>query len=121
MLSNRKSNIKKYYLVKLNKLLIIIILMIFYDKMMGTNYFSLNSKNLFINKKLDFNNKITIAFYSPSIKNGGIERVTATLLNYLGNSNIFNLYLFTKKDKENNEFFIPEKIKRKVIKTNEKL
>lgn len=121
MLSNRKSNIKKYYIVKLNKLLIIIMLMIFYDIMLGTNYFSLNFNNLLINKKLDFNNKIKLAFYSPSIKNGGIERITATLLNYLGNSNIFNLYLFTKKDKENDEFFIPKKIKRKVIKTNEKL
>ncbi len=89
--------------------------------MFTNKYFALNSKNLFINKKLYYNKKIKVAFYSPSIKNGGIERITATLLNYLNNSNIFNIYLFTKKDKENNEFMIPEKIKRIVIKTNEKL
>ena len=89
--------------------------------MLGNEYLPLNSKNLFINKKLYNNNKIKVAFYSPSIKNGGIERITATLLNYLNNSNIFNIYLFTKKDKETNEFLIPEKIKRIVIKTNRKL
>ena len=102
-------------------MLFIIILVIFYDKIFENSYLALNLNNSFKNKKLDLNNKIKVAFYSRSIKNGGIERIAATLLNYLNNCNIFNLYLFTKNDKENNEFLIPEKIKRITIKTNEKL
>jgi hypothetical protein len=44
-----------------------------------------------------FNIKIKIATYIYSLKNGGIERNTALLLNYLSQIEIFELYLFNKK------------------------
>ena len=46
---------------------------------------------------IKFNIKIKIATYIYSLKNGGIERNTALLLNYLSQIEIFELYLFNKK------------------------
>ena len=61
-------------------------------------------------------NKIKIAIYTYCIKNGGRARVTALLLKYLFRNKIFNLFLFTRKFKENNEYIFPEDIKRVIIK-----
>ena len=62
--------------------------------------------------------KIKVAIFSSSIKNGGIERQTSLMVNYFNKVNIFDLYLFTKKDKEKNEYNLDKNIKRKVIKNN---
>lgn len=40
------------------------------------------------------------------------------MLNYFNKVNFFDLYLFTKKDKEKNEYNLDKNIKRKVIKNN---
>jgi 3D (Asp-Asp-Asp) domain-containing protein len=61
-------------------------------------------------------NKIKIAVYTHCIKNGGRARVTALLLKYLYKIKIFDLYLFTNRFKEDNEYIIPENIKRVIIK-----
>ena len=63
-------------------------------------------------------NKIQIGIYSIGLKYGGSERITALLINYFYKIEIFKICLFTKKKKENNEFYIPEIIKRYKIKSN---
>ena len=52
------------------------------------------------------------------MKNGGRARITAKLINLFYKINIFKIYLFTIRDKENNEYTIPVNIKRNVIKNN---
>lgn len=70
--------------------------------------------NLYFNNKLK--NKIRIALYTISISKAGIQRSTSLILNNFYKINIFKIYLFTKIKKEDNEFIIPKKVKRKVVK-----
>ena len=66
----------------------------------------------FIYKLTKFNNiKIKIATYIHSLNNGGVERNTALLLNYLSQIEIFELYLFNSK-RSNNEYKISGNIRR---------
>ena len=51
------------------------------------------------------------------MKNGGRARITSLLLNYFYKIKIINLFLFTKKNKQNNEYIVPH-IKRIIIKNN---
>jgi glycosyltransferase involved in cell wall biosynthesis len=75
-----------------------------------------NNFNLsFINK---INKKIKIAVYAFGIKNGGRARVTSLLINYFTKIKIFELFLFTIKEKEDNEYIIPRDIPRIIIKKN---
>ena len=75
--------------------------------------------NKLINIKLKINiNKINIAIYANSIKNGGVERQTTLILNNFCKVRIFNLYLFTRKNKEKDEYIIDKSIKRIIIKNN---
>ena len=70
----------------------------------------------FYNKTL--NKKIRIGIVSSSIKNGGIERSTSLILNYFNKVKIFKLFLFTRKEKQYNEYFIDNNIKRIIYKNN---
>ena len=60
----------------------------------------------------NINNKIRIGIYAFTVKNGGRARVTSLLINYFNNIKIFHICLFTRKNKEDNEYFIPNNIKR---------
>ena len=62
--------------------------------------------------------KINIAIYSYCIINGGRARITSLLTNYFYNIKLFKTHLFTVEDKQENEYHIPEDIKRLVIKNN---
>ena len=63
--------------------------------------------------KYDFNSKIiNVAFYCRSIRNGGVERVMALLINLLSEEKIFNLYLITDDGKFEDEYHISKNIKR---------
>ena len=86
------------------------------------NIFQLNNNYLKIqnNIKINFNNsihnKIRIGIYAYTIKNGGRARLTSLLINYFYHIKIFNLFLLTKKNRQNNEYIISKKIKRITIK-----
>ena len=67
-------------------------------------------------KKIHNKNNLKIAIYVHCIKNGGRARVTVLFLQYLSKIKIFNLYLFTRKFKEDNEYTFPVYIKRVIIK-----
>ena len=75
-------------------------------------------KNINITFHNKIKNKINIGIYGYCIKNGGRARITAFLLNYFYKIKIFNVFLFTRIDKENNEYTIPSDIKRIVIRNN---
>ena len=59
---------------------------------------------------------IKLAIYTYSLKGGGTERLTALFINYISKIEFFNLYLFSQKEKEKNEFKISKNIKRLIIK-----
>ena len=58
-----------------------------------------------------FNIKIKIGINSFSLSNGGIQRNTALLINYLSRIQIFEIYLFYNRKNEN-EYKIPKNVKR---------
>ena len=81
----------------------------------------INKNYLKIKKALNlkFNNnlkkRIVLALYAYCIKNGGRARITSILINHFYKLNIFKIYLFTRRLKENNEYIIPKNIKRVLI------
>jgi hypothetical protein len=92
---------------------------------------SIHKNNIIINKNyiqiqkkinISFNNriksKLNIGIYAFGIKNGGRARSTALLINYFKNIAIFNLYLFTRRLKEDDEYKIPQNIKRILVNKN---
>lgn len=58
---------------------------------------------------------IRVGIYTYSLKGGGTERLTALFLNYLSVESEFELFLFSQKNKEKNEYIIPNTIKRTAI------
>ena len=46
------------------------------------------------------------------MRNGGIQRISALLINHLYKTNIFNLYLFSQKNKQSEEFIITNNVER---------
>ena len=73
------------------------------------------NKKKFINLNNYKNNtKIKIGIYCHSLSNGGVERNTAILLNYLSKIEQFELYIFNKI-KTKNEYKLSEKVKRFII------
>ena len=75
-------------------------------------------KNNYSKYSLNLKHKIRIGIVSNSIKNGGAERQTTLLLYYFNKIKIFELYLFTEKDIQENEYTIEKKIKRIPIKSD---
>ena len=116
--------VKKCFKLRLLFVIIIISLIKIYRKIIEDYKWELNNNynNIQNELKLNFYNKINlkirIAIYAFTIKNGGRARVTSLLLNYLNKIKIFDLYLFTRKCKEDNEYLIPNNIKRIYIANN---
>ena len=87
-------------------------------------YLELNNNYKTIQNELNLNfvnnlyHKIKIAIYAYTMKNGGRARVTSLLINYFNKIKIFDLFLFTKRYKEDNEYLIPNNIKRIYIQDN---
>ena len=104
------SFIKLYY-----KIFLIFIIIISFDVNKIINYYKYNPDNFY--KKM-LNIKIKIGIASKSIKNGGIERATSLILYYFNKVKIFELFLFTSQEKENNEYFLDSNIKRITFKNN---
>ena len=97
--------------------------MIKHKKSLKISFYEISKRYLLIQKKLNLsfsnniNQKIRIGIICYSIKNGGIERLVALLINYLYKVKIFNLYLITLI-KETNEYSIEGNFSRTVIKNN---
>lgn len=105
-------------------LLIVLFLSLKYNKILFVNYIELNRDILKMNINMTFNNKlinkIKIGTFTYYLENGGRSRITTFLFNYLYKINIFNLYLFTIKIKDHNEYFIENKINRILINDSKK-
>jgi hypothetical protein len=112
----------KYY--KLVLLIIFMFLKLYYNITLELYKSEINKSYLKIQE--DFNlcfyknlsNKINLGLYSYGLKNGGRARLTSILINYFYKLKILNIYLFTKAVKQDNEYLIPDDIKRMVIKNN---
>ena len=108
-------------------LLIIISLILFTENKIITSEKDIELENNYLKIQLDLNlsfgnnlkKKINLAIYYNSIKNGGVERLTSLLLNYLNNAKIFNLFLLTII-KEDNEYAIPINVKRIIVNLKKK-
>ena len=85
------------------------------NKLLNSNFLQIQ-KEYHINFIDNIKNKINIGIYAFGIKNGGRARTTSILINYFTNIKIFNLYLLTRRLKEDEEYKIPDDIKRILIK-----
>ena len=113
------------YFPKLNVIIFvsILIIYIYVYKIIKDNNIKLKreySKFQFdLNYKFNNNNInkiIRIAIYTVSLSDGGLQRITSKLINFLEKIKIFRIYLFNQKDKEENEYKISDNINRVVIK-----
>ena len=103
--------------------LIIVFSLFKYNQILLINYFILNKNFLNVNYNYNLNlsyhykimNKIKISTFTYYLENGGRARITSLLLNYLYKIKIFNIFLFTIKNKNNKEYLINEKINRILI------
>jgi len=117
-------SIETYKISKNFIILIILFLLFFYSFKLKLNHDFINSNYLTIKNNLNLtiinqiNKAIKVAVYAFGIKNGGRARVTSLLINYFKAIKIFKLYLFTRVEKQENEYLIPEFIPRIVIKNN---
>ena len=91
----------------------------FYILEINNNYLKIQKDlNLNISLVKNLKNKIKLGLFSHGLKNGGRAKLTSILINYFYSIKIFNIYLFTRIDKNSNEYLIPEDIKRMTIKDN---
>jgi hypothetical protein len=77
-----------------------------------------NSNNVGYLKLPENISNIKIGIFVQKLKNGGAERQTSILLNYLNKINIFELYLFTVEKPSQNEYIIDSNIKRFTVGDN---
>jgi hypothetical protein len=98
-----------------HKIFLIFIIIISFGVNKIINYYKYNPDKFYKN---DLNKRINIGIVSKSIKNGGIERTTSLILYYFNKVKIFKLFLFTKHQKQSNEYFIDTNIKRIAFKNN---
>ena len=116
---------KILYLLKLITFIFINIITIFYTKLhmynnkIKSNYLNNIKNNLNLTNLNEFENKIRIGIYAYTMKNGGRARLTSLLLNYLNTIKIFEIYLFTVRMKQDNEYIFPKTIRRIIIKNND--
>ena len=116
--------IENYKVKKISIFLILLFLLFFNSFILKINYDILNNNYLAFTNTFNLTNinkinkKIKLAVYAFGIKNGGRARVTSLLINYFIKIKIFELFLFTKKEKEENEYKIPQNIPRIIIKNN---
>lgn len=126
MFENKKELeiIANYKVIKYFIFLILLFLLLFYSFILKINYDILNINYLAITNTFNLtiinknNKKIKLAVYAFGIKNGGRARVTSLLINYFIKLKLFDLFLFTKIEKEENEYKIPQNIPRIIIRDN---
>jgi hypothetical protein len=86
-------------------------------QMINQNYIQIQNKyNISFSNRIK--NKLNIGIYAFGIKNGGRARSTSLLINYFKRIKIFNLFLFTRRLKEDDEYKIPQNIRRILVKKN---
>ena len=119
-------NFKTFLLIKILFFLSVIFHISYISKKLKKDYKAFSDNFRKINKNLNLTfyenikkkKKLNIAIYTLSIKNGGRARITTLLIKYLYKINIFKIFLFTFKLIEEDEYIIPNNIKRFIIKNN---
>ena len=123
---NKNNELKKYkrfYIKKIYILLKLLLLLfiLFFFRTYNLNIHNNNQKIYYsyikykvyerIKGKKIFKN-IKFGIYIFSLSNGGRERLTSLLINYLYREKIFEIYLFTKKNRNPYEYEIPDNVTR---------
>ena len=109
---------------KLIILIIFLFVFAYYNKKLKFYKLEINKYYSKIQTDLNLNfinilkRKIHLGIYTYCLNNGGRARITSILINYLYKIKIFDLYLFTKIEKQENEYLIPKETKRLVIKNS---
>ena len=106
--------LSKFLIIKF----ILILIIEYYNNLKINENYIKSQLTLNITFQIKIKHKIRIGIYTFCMKNGGRARISAILINLLNKMNIFNIYLYTQKPIENNEYKIPKNIKRFVIKNN---
>ena len=119
-LNQSKFQFKEKYSLKLTiifiKILYILVLLI-YSNIYKIKIFNINKGKYYSHTKYKIYNKISekkclkkinFGIFIPALSNGGRERITSLLINYLFKVKIFNIYLFTKSRRNKYEYKIPE-------------
>jgi len=91
-------------------LIFILILILLFAVLLLLNH---SQKENDINIPNDLN--IKIAFYYVSIRYGGVQRVIATLINFLSREKYFTIYLITNRGRLQDEYPIPNTTKRIIL------
>ena len=91
-------------------LIFILILILLFGVLLLLNH---SQKENDINIPNDLN--IKIAFYYVSIRYGGVQRVIATLINFLSREKYFTIYLITNRGRLQDEYPIPNTTKRIIL------
>ena len=110
--------------IKLLLIINIFISLIKYNIRRSNYNLELNEHYLAFKNKYNYNsnnnltNKIRVGIYSYTMKNGGRARISALLLNYLFKIKIFQIYLFTVRMTQDNEYIFPINIKRIITENN---
>ena len=119
-LSHKYINLNIKYITLYLLLFLIIILLIsnFNNNLIINKKYKDVQKNINITFLKKIKRKIKIAIYGYCIINGGRARITSILVNYFYKIKFFKVYLFTVENKEDNEYYVPEDIKRFVIKND---
>lgn len=103
------------FLIILSSILKYNIIIINYDSIIYNSYLTiLHYFNITEYPKII--NKLKLGTFSFSLENGGRARITSFLFNYISQIKIFDLHLFSNKEKGNNEYLINENINRHLIK-----
>ena len=117
-------SIKKDRFLKILIFLFLIIILRLYSisieryKLLLNKNFNENKNKFNLKFDKNINKRINIAIYAFGIKNGGRARSTSLLINNFDELKIFNLFLFTKREKEKEEYKLPTNLKRIIITNN---
>ena len=113
-----KFQINYLLLIKYFKFVLLVLSILRYTYNIKNKQLSLNNDYLNIENRYNLKsvkNKIKLGIITICLKNGGRSRITSLLINYLSNYELFNIYLFTKKSKQKDEYKISNNSKRILI------
>ena len=116
-------NYKIIYYIKIFIFLMVILNILLYNIIIDKEILNINDNYLNKQKELNlsFHNKIfskiKIGIFTIGLKNGGRARITSQLLKFLNKITFFDIFLFTQKNKEEDEYINQKESKRILIKS----
>jgi hypothetical protein len=82
---------------------------------LNNNYLKIQNDINIKFKNKNINKKIRFGIYTYCLKDGGLQKLTSIMLKFFVKIKIYEIYLFTQIEKQEDEYIIPENIPRIVI------